>query len=333
MAQQQNLKTPVGRIVMGNLYRPRTTDMEGRPLLFKTGAKAGQPRNDYFFAVAIPKGAEVSAGYGKFNWAATPWGGPIYQAGLAFRADAATVPGFSWKVADGDDATPNGKGNALATREGCPGHWILYFGGSNPPRICDAKGEQAITEVDAVKPGHFVQVGFYVDNNGSQTKPGLYLNTLAVAHQGYGPEIFTGVDTKSFGFGQEALPPGASAVPLAQMGNAALPGMPPAAPALPPAVGQALPPAAVVGQVLPGMAVAAAALPPMAGAPALPQVQPNAAFLQVPPPGATLPALPALQPAGVRLTPAGAATGHTLESLRQQGYTDEVLIQHGYATR
>ena len=44
-----NFTTPVGRIVAGNLYTPNTKNAEGKPLV----DKAGNPRNEFFFAVAI----------------------------------------------------------------------------------------------------------------------------------------------------------------------------------------------------------------------------------------------------------------------------------------
>ena len=38
-----NLTTPVGRMVMGSLYTPETTDMLGKPLVVRSGPNAGQP--------------------------------------------------------------------------------------------------------------------------------------------------------------------------------------------------------------------------------------------------------------------------------------------------
>lgn len=54
-AQKLDLTTSVGRLVGGSIYEPKTTDGDGNPLLIKTGANKGQPRVSYDFAVAIPK--------------------------------------------------------------------------------------------------------------------------------------------------------------------------------------------------------------------------------------------------------------------------------------
>ena len=41
MAESVNFTTPVGRLVQGSLYKGNDTDAEGRPLVVKTGANAG----------------------------------------------------------------------------------------------------------------------------------------------------------------------------------------------------------------------------------------------------------------------------------------------------
>ena len=68
----QNFTTPVGRLLMGSLYNPQTTDMEGNPLVIRSGPNAGQPKVQYFFAVGIPKGLET-------HWSQTPWGQLIWK--------------------------------------------------------------------------------------------------------------------------------------------------------------------------------------------------------------------------------------------------------------
>ena len=49
-----NFTTPVGRLVAGSLYKGQDKDAEGRPLVVKNGPQAGQPRLDFYFAIAIP---------------------------------------------------------------------------------------------------------------------------------------------------------------------------------------------------------------------------------------------------------------------------------------
>jgi hypothetical protein len=319
MANEQRatqVTTPVGRIVMGNLYEPRTTDQENRPLVYKTGAKAGQPRKDYFFAVAIPKGAEATGPYGALNWAQTPWGAEIWKAGHAFLAHAGQLPAgqFSWKVLDGDSTVPNKAGTVLSQREGCKGCWVLTFGGTLAPRLCNADGSQQLSEPGAIKPGYYVQVCFTAEGNGATQQPGVYLNAQAVALAGYGPEISYGINTAAVGFGKGVqLPPGASTTPVGGMPAAGVPPLPAAsAPPLPPGNVQTPPPLpAVPAAAMPGM-------PPVGAAAALPALQPNAAFLTP-------------QPAPLQLL--GQAAQYTLDQLKGMGYTEEILLAQGLAKR
>lgn len=312
MASNQ-LLTPVGRLVMGSLYKPQTTDAEGRPLVVKTGPQAGQPRKDYFFALAIAKAGEQ-------HWAHTPWGKLIYETAVAsFPGGQTQSPSFAWKVVDGDSAVPNKRGVAPRTREGYPGHWVLSFSSGFPPKIYNADGTQAITDPDAVKLGYYVQVEGTVAGNDSLQQPGVFLNHRMVALAAYGPEIVTGPDPKSVGFGQGvALPAGASAVPLAGFTPPVTPG---ALPPLPGAGGAAVPalptlPGAQASApgALPQLTPAAASMMPPSSVPAVPVV-PHPGFLAVP-------AAPVRQ-----LTPA--AQGATYEQLIAAGWTDALLVQNG----
>ncbi len=241
------LLSPVGRFVGGSLTKPQTTDAEGRPLVYKTGADAGKPRVSYFVAIAIPKGAEQ-------HWAQTEWGAIIWKTGHeAFPAGQADHPAFAWKVEDGDSQIPNKKGNKNSDREGYKGCWIAKWSSSFAPKTFNRDGSQAVA-ADAIKPGYFIQISGAVEGNGSAQQPGVYLNHNMIALSAYGEEIEFGPDASEAGFGASPLPAGASAVPLGGF-------TPPAAP-VPSAGGLVAPP------------VAASAAPP---APA---------FLQVPPPAA-----------------------------------------------
>lgn len=324
--QSEQVVTPVGRIVMGDLYNPRTTDMDGRPLVFKSGKNIGQPRKDYFFAVAIPKGPEVAQSHGALNWIHTTWGAAIYKAGATFLAHAAQLPGFAWKVSDGDSTVPNTAGNVLSQREGCAGCWVIMFNGTIPPRLCNADGSQQLTEPNAIYPGCFVQVCFDAEGNGNTQKPGVYVNPRAVALAYHGQRINYGINTATVGFGGQAMPAGASMTPIGQLQAPApaLPGMPAPAstPPLPGGAPVPMPPLGVaptpvptppLGQPLPP--------PPMPAAPEIPAVPPNVAFLQ-----------PMAAPV-VKLTPAALAAGYTLEALTAQGHTADALVAAGYATR
>ncbi len=117
--------TPVGRLVQGDCFEPQTTDAEGKPLLIKNGPNAGQPRVEYFMAIAVPK---TDAGYNEV-WAAIHG---VARAAFPSLFDAAgncINPKFAFKVTDGDSQVPNTKGTKPCDREGFPGNWIMNFSG------------------------------------------------------------------------------------------------------------------------------------------------------------------------------------------------------------
>jgi hypothetical protein len=322
MSQRVNITSPVGRIVMGSLYDPSTTDAEGKPLVVKTGPNAGQPRVNYFFALAIPKGVEP-------HWAHTPWGQQIWNVGNQAFPNAAQSPAFAWKIEDGDSQIPNKKGRKPCENEGWRGHWILKFSGGFAPKVYQQEGAGyvQVTQKDFCKPGYFVEVAFSVEGNGSQSQPGVYLNHSMVCFRAYGQEITFGPDVASAGFGAAPLPAGASMTPPA--GAIPMPQAPAAAPALPGApAGYAPPPVPAGVPQIPGAAPAPlpqggfAPMPsaPAPGAPAPIPVTPNPGFVQVPPPPAPV--------APVRQMTA-AAQGVTYEAYVAAGWSDAQLVQNG----
>ena len=320
MAQKVNITSPVGRIVMGSLYDPCTTDAEGKPLVVKTGPNAGQPRVNYFFALAIPKGAEP-------HWAHTPWGQQIWNVGNQAFPNAAQSPAFAWKIEDGDSQIPNKKGRKPCENEGWRGHWILKFSGGFAPKVYQQEGAGyvQVMQKDFCKPGYFVEVAFSVDGNGSQSQPGVYINHSMVCFRAYGPEISFGPDVASAGFGQSALPAGASMTPPA--GAIPMPQAP---------VGYAPPPVPAGVPQIPGVAPAplapAGSVPmpsaPVPGAPAPIPVTPNPGFVQVPPPAPAPMAPPPAPVAPVRQMTA-AAQGVTYEAYVAAGWSDAQLVQNG----
>ena len=322
MAQKVNITSPVGRIVMGSLYDPSTTDAEGKPLVVKTGPNAGQPRVNYFFALAIPKGAEQ-------HWAHTPWGQQIWNVGNQAFPNAAQSPAFAWKIEDGDSQIPNKKGRKPCENEGWRGHWILKFSGGFAPKVYQQEGAGyvQVMQKDFCKPGYFVEVAFSVDGNGSQSQPGVYINHSMVCFRAYGPEISFGPDVASAGFGQSALPVGASmtppagAIPMPQAPATAPAGAIPALPGVPQIPGVAPAPLAPAGSVPMPSAPA-----PVAPAPI--PVTPNPGFLQVPPPAPAPMAPPAAPVIPVRQMTA-AAQGVTYEAYVAAGWSDAQLVQNG----
>jgi hypothetical protein len=293
MSQKVNITSPVGRIVMGSLYDPSTTDAEGKPLVIKTGPNAGQPRVNYFFALAIPKNP------GETHWAQSAWGQQIWNTGNLAFPNIAQSPAFAWKIDDGDSAIPNKKGRKPCDNEGWKGHWIIKLSGGFAPKVYQQEGAGyvQVTQKDFCKPGYFVEVAFSVEGNGSAQQPGVYLNHSMVAFRAYGPEIVFGPDVASAGFGQTPLPAGASLTPA------------PSAIPMPQAP-QGVAPAPLVPN-------GSAPMPP-AAVPVVPVI-PNVHFAQIPPAPPT--------PVGRRMT--GLAQGIAYEAYIAQGWTEAMLVQNG----
>lgn len=211
MSESVQILTPVGRLVQGSLYKGQTQDAEGNRLVIKTGPNAGQPRTDYFFALAVAKGGET-------HWSQTEWGKQIWGVGQrSFPQGQFNAPTFAWKITDGDSQVPNRRGRKPCEREGFPGHWVLSFSSGYAPKIFNRDGTSPIQEPDVVKLGYYVQVAGSCGGNGSSQQPGVYLNHNMVALAGYGPEITVGPDAAAIGFGQAPLPAGASMAPVGGM--------------------------------------------------------------------------------------------------------------------
>ena len=315
MTIRRDILLPVGRLVAGDLYTGSDKDADGKPRIIKTGPNAGQPTIQFFIAVALPKTPGVA------HWAHEAWGRQFWEVGNLAFPKIAEGPQFAFKVVDGDSTVPNKKGIAPNTREGYPGHWVVSCTSSYPPKVVNADGSQYILEKDAVKRGYYVQVLVTVDGNGSSQNPGIYVNPNIVSFQGYGPEIHTGVDPTSVGFGKGPRPAGLSAVPIGGTPGAPAPSAPPA-------------PAATSGYAAP--------LPPVPGVPGAPAagngpvpaptgVVPAPGFLSPPAaPAAPPPPMPAPTPPARQMT--AKAGGYTYEAMLAAGWNDAALIANGMMT-
>lgn len=229
---------PVGRMVYGDVYSGRTKDDKGQPLVIKNGPNAGQPRTEYAFGVAIPKGSEQ-------YWNHTAWGQQIYALALKeWPQGQWQNPAFSWKIEDGDSRIPNKNNRVNADTEGYPGCWILKFASNFAPQIYNRDGTQLMVEPGAVQCGYYIQVYAEIKSNESTQSPGMYLNPSLVAFNAYGTPIVrkgSGPDASTVGFGQSSAPAGAMATPPAGLPPIAAPLTPPVAPVVP----VAAPPVAV----------------------------------------------------------------------------------------
>lgn len=358
-SQAINFTTPTGRLVSGNVYKLSERKKDGKTMI---DPATGKPEMNSYFGLAIPKIPGQ-------HWSQYPrletkpgepsWGEAIWLAAHQFVPAAGQMSQngtFAMKITDGDSQVPNTKQKRPCDQEGWPGHWVLHFGGSFLPKTYNGDGS-AMVPAESVKTGYFVQVAGSVRANDSTQKPGVYLNPGLVALRGYGPEIVSGPDAASAGFGGGALPAGASAMPPAGMMPAPPSGgMPGYAPPLQPGFpgvagvvpGYAPPPGAAGAYVPPpGTQVAQPVLqsttfpaPPQHPAPhpgiltppamqqygqppAMQQQAPGyaAPAMQAPPPQYTPP------PAGPQVTPA--ANGATWAQLQANGWTEPVARQHG----
>ena len=225
MSESENILTPVGRMVQGDLFVPQTKDMEGRPLV----DKAGLPRVNYFFAIAIPKN---DPGVGALI-------AQIHAVGQAgFPAGQWKMPTFSWKILDGDAPENNAK-------EGFIGHWVFRISSGFSPSVWETGGSARIVEPGKPKRGDYIRAVISIAANGSTTRPGVYLNHNLVEFVGFGQAIASGPDgAEVFGKAPAAvLPPGASATPVAGAAGLAAPPLPGAGGAAPPLPGAGVTPA------------------------------------------------------------------------------------------
>lgn len=225
--QATQILTPVGRLVQGDCFEGQTKDAEGNPLVIKNGPNAGQPRVDYFIAIAIPK---TDVTYNEL------WTTIHSEARAAFPSLFDTSgncinPTFAFKVTDGDSQVPNSKGVKPCDRQGFAGHWVLNFSGGYAPKcyIKENGAYKLVTDPSIIKCGYYIRIAGTVKGNGSQQKPGVFLNHSMVELVGYGEEIITGPNADAvFGSAPAAvLPAGASATPLAPTTPSPVPGQAP----------------------------------------------------------------------------------------------------------
>ena len=305
MSEKIQKLSPVGRLIQGDAFSPSTTDAEGNPLVIKNGPNAGQPRVEYFMALAIPKtDPAVNAFIAEIQGVARTAFPTLHD-----PSGACIQPSFAFKMIDGDSMVPNKAGKIPAQREGFPGNWIFNFSGGYAPKVYTAGGASIIVNPEELKRGYFVRIYASINGNGSMQQPGIYLNPSMVELIAYGEEIVSGPDGQAVFGGAPApaqLPMGASATPMAPVGAPiAQP-----APAMAPAMAQ---PAPAMAQPAPAMAQPAMAQPAMA------QPAPAHDFV------AGAPAQPA--PAERMYTVQGVQYAES--ALRAQGWTDAQLATLG----
>lgn len=270
------LTSPVGRLVMGDAWKGKWEGHGGVPYT----DKQNQPIQKWFVGVAIPKGPEWDA-----LWA------QIHAKGAAdFPGGEYLQPGFSWKIDDGDTVTNIGKPG----RTGC---WILKMQSNFAPTCWQGNPAVQLVDPAALRKGCYVQVGFGCRGNGPDNRgnPGVFINANQILLAGFGEEISSGPDASQAFANRGALPPGASAVPLAA---ATVPGAPVGAGTAPIAVAPLVavaPPVAAAPAIVVPVTPAAPLAAPLAAAPpvAAPPPMPGAPVIVAPAPAAVAPPIAA----------------------------------------
>lgn len=247
--------TDVGRIVWGHPLKlvPRTDD-DGKPVMKEDGT----PELVINFGLAVPKASFAAVSQA--------------MSAAAVGIPGADQAGFAWKFKDGDTALDKNN-KPLRDRPGYAGCYVLsistgvrelsqVFRQTQPGVfVAMAEGE--------VKTGDFIRTKLKIIGHGPNpkkrgSKPGLYLNPQGHEFIGFGEAIFSGPDANSMfgGAPAAALPPGASATPIATGGGPGAftpaPVAPVAAPIPGPTPGAPVPLAPTPGAIVPG------AVPPMA---------------------------------------------------------------------
>ena len=209
--------TPTGRLVQGDFFKPNTTDQQGNPLVIKTGPNKGQPRTDYFGALAFPKGQPATDALiaSMVQQAATSYAA-LFPNGPQPANPAGnwgcSLPKFSFKIMDGDGVDDNGKANS--SKDGFAGHWVVKFSSGfapqvwtrcknlpdgHPTKALNADPETLVqllpTDAGLCKRGYFYRINGSFDGNGQQLpggSPGLYTNYNLVELVAFGDEITSG---------------------------------------------------------------------------------------------------------------------------------------------
>jgi len=293
--------TPIGRLVQGDAFVPQTKDQSGAPRVFKSGEKVGQPNPQYFVAVAFPKvdprnPAVANAEFGAFYALLDRVARAEWPALFPNPAGPCINPIFTMKVKDGDGVDRNGKPNSA--KEGFAGHWIVSFASAYAPKVVRPK------VLNPVNPDDWEVIP---DQTHPHPKRGHYVRIAGSATGNDSPNtpgIYVNLDMIEWaGTGVEIVS-GPDAASAFGGGTAALP-----------AGAGALP--------VYGASPTQAAFAAPGGVPALPGGGPALPAAAAPPP-------PPVVPAGPTMTAKAGTT--TYADFVAQGWTDALLIEHGYMT-
>jgi hypothetical protein len=228
---------------------------------------------------------------GHSHWRQTDWGSQIWALGQQSFPRVYETPGFAWKIVDGDSTVPNKEGNRPCDAEGAPGNWLLRLSGGYAPRVYQRDASGKVQQVPSDM--ELVKLGHFIQ---------AYI-TVASNESAQTPGLYLNHSmVLHVGYGPEiTVGPDANAV-----FGAAPVQLPPGASAVPQvtapplAAAPVVPPAAVPVAVAPNPAILAPVLPPAAPPPVVAK----------------------------RMT--DKAGGASYEDWIKQGWTDALLVQHGY---
>lgn len=202
-----DILTPVGRLVSGHPMEMHavTDDRTGQQKAFKDGS----PMFNQSVGIAIPKN-------GTTDWKQTDWGQKIYAAAVAaYPRGEHGMRTFSWKITDGDSTEPNKKMVTPCSREGYPGHWVI-FASSCFPTPCYHVGKyqphEVIQNKNEIKRGDYVRLSFSVAPNNSTDSPGMYINPVLLELSRAGQQIMSANApdaAAAFGSSAPVIPQGA----------------------------------------------------------------------------------------------------------------------------
>ncbi len=368
MARSEKLEllTPAGRWVQGDPFEMQTKDKDGNLRVVKSGPNIGQPSPQMFVAIAIPKlinGApnqEFAAFLAKVDpfaratWphlfpAAPPANGRLFPIrGVEFLGDICISPKFTIKIKDGDGYDDNGKSNA--SKDGFAGCWVVSFASGYACKVVRSSGpnvwDTLTPEMRAIKRGDWCRISGTASGNNNNDNPGLYMNLDIFEWLGVGDEIVVGPDVATRLATPAYLPPGVSTVPT---GGAAPPLPPGATTAPPPPPGATTPPppatsgpvmtAKANGQTYDAMIKAGWTDATLVehGYMTAPLVAPGAALNTGPTSTTISPSSPPPPPPYAGFMPGAKtmtakANGQTYDAMIKAGWTDAMLVEHGYMT-
>lgn len=347
---------PTGRLIWGNPFKAvvLTEDDNKTP---QRNKQTGEVLTEYSFGVAYAKNDPAWPPFYAMLKTEDKAAWPQYH-----DVNGNKLPGiaFADKITDGDGY--NTKGVLLSTRDGYAGHWLVKYASRFPPTCYSYQNGSwvQLTDTNAIKPGYYIQVNGSTQSNGATgtQKAGMYRNVNMVAFIGYGPEIQSGGDpNEAFGGAPVALPPGASATPMAPApmpvapgAQAPLPQPPSSVTPPPPAQSVAPPPTPSVVPVAPTVPISPSSPAMTPAANGVPyeayraqgwtdaqliekglMVQPSASFMTAPPAAPAAPvATPPAPPAAKVPVMLPAANGVPYEAYIAKGWTDDQLVLSGF---